>query len=119
VVSVHLDPFTGGARRRQIEAMRGRLAARDRPLVVLGDMNAPWGRDGRGDVARLARALGLRAWQPEAPLDTYPAGRPWRRIDWILLSPELEFASYEVVPARVSDHRGVVADVVFAPEGSR
>jgi endonuclease/exonuclease/phosphatase family metal-dependent hydrolase len=117
VVSVHLDPFTGGARRRQIDAMARWLARRERPVVVMGDMNAAWGRETGGDVARLASVLGLCAWEPRGggrgALGTYPAGRPWRRIDWILVSPELSFASYAVVPARVSDHRGVVADVVF------
>jgi endonuclease/exonuclease/phosphatase family metal-dependent hydrolase len=122
VVSVHLDPFTPWARRKQIAMMARAFERRERPLVVMGDMNAAWGKKGDGDTARLARALGLHAWQPEAPaggaLGTYPAGRPWRRIDWILLSPELAFASYAAVPARVSDHRGVVADVVLAPEAT-
>jgi endonuclease/exonuclease/phosphatase family metal-dependent hydrolase len=139
VVSVHLDPFTPWARRRQIAMMAAALgpAHRERPLVVMGDMNAGWGRDGRGDVARLAEALGLHTWDPahagsmgEGTLEhdrahvvpcyqhgTYPARRPWRRIDWILLSPELAFASYATVPAEVSDHRGVVADVVLTGTG--
>jgi len=120
VVSVHLDPFTPWARRAQIDAMAAALGPgrRARPMIVMGDMNAPWGR-GRGDVAHLARALGMHAYRPAAKLDTYSAAHPWRRIDWILLSPELAFRSYEVVPARVSDHRGVVADVVLAPEARR
>jgi endonuclease/exonuclease/phosphatase family metal-dependent hydrolase len=117
VVSVHLDPFTPWARREQIEMMARAFAHRERPLVVMGDMNAAWGKK-EGGVAHLARAMGLHGWEPEAPargvLGTYPAGRPWRRIDWILLSPELAFASYAALPARVSDHRGVVADVVLA-----
>jgi len=120
VVSVHLDPFTPWARRKQIAMMARAFEHRERPLIVMGDMNAAWGIKADGDTARLARVLGLHAWQPAAPADgalgTYPAGRPWRRIDWILLSPELAFASYAAVPAHVSDHRGVVADVVLAPE---
>jgi endonuclease/exonuclease/phosphatase family metal-dependent hydrolase len=113
IVSVHLDPFTPWARRRQITTMARELARRERPLVVMGDMNAAWGKRGQGDVAILARVLGLHAFHPHESLDTYPSGRPWRRIDWILLSPELDFASYAVVPTRVSDHRGVVADIVL------
>jgi endonuclease/exonuclease/phosphatase family metal-dependent hydrolase len=113
VVSVHLDPFTPWARQAQITMMARALGRRERPMIVMGDMNAAWGKGSRGDVASLARALGLHAWQPTEALDTYPSGRPWRRIDWILLSPELKFASYEAVPGRVSDHRGVVADVVL------
>jgi endonuclease/exonuclease/phosphatase family metal-dependent hydrolase len=118
VVSVHLDPISPWAREKQIttmaDALAGPLGNRERPLVVMGDMNAPWGKEGCGDVARLARALGLHAYDPAGTLPTYPAGRPWRRIDWILLSPELAFASHAVVPARVSDHRAVVADVALS-----
>jgi endonuclease/exonuclease/phosphatase family metal-dependent hydrolase len=117
VVSVHLDPFTPWARRSQIAAMARVFEHRARPLIVMGDMNAAWGKDGRGDVARLSSALGLHAWQPTEALDTYPSGHPWRRLDWILLSQELKFASHETVPGRVSDHRGVAADVVLAHPG--
>jgi endonuclease/exonuclease/phosphatase family metal-dependent hydrolase len=118
VVSVHLHPVSPWARRRQIATMARAFVPRERPLVVMGDTNAAWGGKGRGDTASLARALGLHAWQPEAPaageLGTYPAEQPWRRIDWILLSPELTFASYASVPGRVSDHRGVVAEVTWS-----
>jgi endonuclease/exonuclease/phosphatase family metal-dependent hydrolase len=113
VVSVHLDPLTPWGRRAQIAMMARAFAPRERPMIVMGDMNAAWGRDGRGDVARLARALDLHAWQPTEPLDTYPSGHPWRRLDWILLSQELQFASHTTVSGRVSDHRGVTADVVL------
>ena len=32
-------------------------------------------------------------------------------LDWILISPELEFAGYRTLDAVVSDHRAVVAEV--------
>jgi endonuclease/exonuclease/phosphatase family metal-dependent hydrolase len=114
VVSVHLDPIAPWGRRAQIETLARAFADRQRPLIVMGDVNAPWGKDGHGDAGRLASALELHAWRPTEPLDTYPSGRPWRRLDWILLSKELRFRSYATVPERVSDHRGVVADVVLA-----
>jgi len=121
VVSVHLDPFTPWARHAQILRMAEALAHHVRPLVVMGDLNAAWGRHGRGDVARLARALDLHAWEPTRPLGTYPSGHPWRRIDWILLSSELQFVSYATVPpvSWMSDHRGVVADVTLRTHGWR
>jgi endonuclease/exonuclease/phosphatase family metal-dependent hydrolase len=33
------------------------------------------------------------------------------RLDWILISEELDFAAYETLPDRLSDHLAVVADL--------
>jgi endonuclease/exonuclease/phosphatase family metal-dependent hydrolase len=117
VVSLHLDPFSSAVRKRQIDAMSRALAARGRPLVVMGDMNASRRRGARSDVALLEERLGLHAYEPAGALPTYPAWRPRYRIDWILISAELAFAAYTTLPAVVSDHAGVLADVVLAKEG--
>ncbi|NNK32083.1 MAG: hypothetical protein HKP02_03105, partial [Xanthomonadales bacterium] len=36
------------------------------------------------------------------------------RLDWILVSPGLEFLNYYVVPDVVSDHYAVAADIGLA-----
>jgi endonuclease/exonuclease/phosphatase family metal-dependent hydrolase len=118
VVSVHLDPFFEGTRRAQNTMMGRRLGARTdgrpgKPLIILGDMNASW-RDGRGAVARLAETFGLHAYFGGDAEDTYSARHPWRRIDWILVSRELEFVSYRTLEDVVSDHRAVVAELALA-----
>lgn len=112
VVAIHLDPFFEGSRRAQVRRTVATLRARGvRPLVVMGDMNASW-KEGRGALGELARGLDLRAYLAPDAEDTYPAGRhPWRRIDWILISPELEFVRYRTLDAVVSDHRAVVAEL--------
>jgi len=111
VLSVHLDPFSSATRRRQIDAMVRALGPRERPRVVMGDMNSSWS----GDVGRLAAALELRAFEPhEARQRTFPAFHPVARLDWILISRELTFVTYAAVPAVVSDHLGVAADVIVA-----
>jgi endonuclease/exonuclease/phosphatase family metal-dependent hydrolase len=114
VVSVHLDPFFDGARRAQVERMAGALSARarGRPLVVVGDMNCAW-NDGRTALAALACALDLRAFFGDGAQPTYSARTPWRRIDWILASPELAFADYRTLDDVLSDHRAVVADLTL------
>jgi endonuclease/exonuclease/phosphatase family metal-dependent hydrolase len=38
-----------------------------------------------------------------------------KRIDWILISADLEFISYKVLPEAVSDHHGVVAEIGMRP----
>jgi endonuclease/exonuclease/phosphatase family metal-dependent hydrolase len=115
VVSLHLEAFNPVIRRQQVrqltDALGDRNGVRRRPLVVLGDFNCSWSDEGR-QLRPLARELGLRAYQPQRLAPTYPSRRPWRRLDWILVSHELDFAAYRTLPNPVSDHLGVVADLV-------
>jgi len=115
VVSVHLDFLLKKLRRTQIREMAGELADRQNPLIILGDMNCWWER--RNDAVHLlADVLGVRTCQPEAEhLATFPSLRPRLRLDWIFVSPELDFGHYRVVADRVSDHLGVVAEILASP----
>jgi endonuclease/exonuclease/phosphatase family metal-dependent hydrolase len=117
VVSLHLEPFNPVVRRQQVRQLTDALGERygdggkRRPLVVLGDFNCSWSDEAR-QLRPLARELGLRAYQPHRRAPTYPSRRPRRRLDWILVSGDLEFAAYRTLPNPVSDHLGVVADLV-------
>lgn len=108
VVSVHLDFKTSTTRMRQIETLIEHVRKRNLPVVLMGDINCQW-KQGSA-VCRLTDRLGLQAMSPDSTLlSTYPAKDPRRRLDWILISPELEFRTYTVWPDIVSDHRGVAA----------
>lgn len=111
VVSAHIDfsrPWTRTAQQRRL---RDTLRDRGRPLVLMGDFNTSW--DGWfAKVKWLAGALSLSAYQPER-VDEAMITMPtlgWR-IDWILISEELRFESYRVLPDALSDHRFVVARI--------
>lgn len=109
VVSVHLDFSRRSVRQRQIEEMARVLAARSNPLIVLGDFNSDWTSKDSA-VRQFAELRELRAYRPEADdLITYPDRQ--LRLDWILLSPHLEFIQYEVLPDVLSDHLAVLAEV--------
>jgi len=41
------------------------------------------------------------------------------RLDWILVSEELAFDTYDTLPDRLSDHLGVVATVTGGPAAGR
>ena len=110
VVSVHLDFLRPSVRRKQILRMVDTLKERQRPLVVLGDLHCCWHFEPRS-MNLLVRALGLQAHQPETLVATYPAHRPRRRLDWILVSPELCFSGYHTVGVPLSDHLVLVADL--------
>lgn len=113
VVSVHLDCKTAATRVRQAEELLQRLERCEMPLVVMGDFNTGW--DSAEDALRLiAGQLDLQAYQPNnAALGTFPSWSPRRRLDWILISKELEFRSYRNLPGRVSDHLGVIAEIAW------
>jgi endonuclease/exonuclease/phosphatase family metal-dependent hydrolase len=110
VASVHLDFLTPSVRREQIESLVETLAGRGRPLVVMGDLNCCWRFEPRS-MQLLTERLGLTAHAPDEHAPTFPAHRPIRRLDWVLISRELAFAGHHTLPARLSDHLGVVADL--------
>lgn len=110
LVSVHLDFSRRTVRAAQIAELLTHLAELPRPLIVMGDFNADWS-EADSPVRALAREADLRAYQPTAAgLSTY---KDTGRLDWILISDELAFRDYAVLPDVVSDHLAVFARVGF------
>ena len=139
IVSVHLHSKSAAARRRQARALIEQLQRAERldqadgssvsgggkpddgedstaprpALIVMGDLNATWNRTD-GAVRQIAEELDLHAFQPENETwDTYPSFKPRWRIDWILISRDLQFHRQRRWRDRVSDHLGVVAELVW------
>ncbi len=112
VVSVHLDFSGAEARARQVRQLVAVLEQRRGPLVVMGDFNSRW-RGPQSAVRALAETLGLNTWEPEARAKPKEATFPGSgaRIDWILVSADLDFVRYEVLSDVVSDHRALVAEL--------
>jgi len=109
VVSIHLDFLAERVRRRQVEALVESFRGSKRPLVVLGDFNCEWS-ERRRCLGVLRRELRLRPVEGTGHA-TFPSWRPLIRLDWVLVSDELGFVSYETLPDRLSDHLCVVADL--------
>lgn len=110
VVSVHLDFSRKRHRRRQVERLILELAGRPRPLIVMGDFNCEWDWKDSA-VQRLVNGLKLEAFNPLTETPTFLT--TGHRLDWILISDDLEFVRYEVLPDRVSDHQPVLAELRF------
>ncbi len=109
LVSVHLDFARASVRRKQALVLAAWLSELEGPLVLAGDFNCQWG-DADGTLRELAETLGLQAWEPGSDaLATFSAWN--KRLDWVLVSPELEFVDHRVLDEVVSDHRAVVADL--------
>ncbi len=111
VISVHLDFSRESVRTQQIMEMRKVLVGRINPLIIMGDFNSDWLAED-SVVRELARQSGMKAYRPETlNLGTYGTSR----LDWILISADLEFVSYKVLPDAVSDHRAVIAEIGLKP----
>ena len=108
-VSVHLDFSRRSVRRSQIDEMTRVLSTLDGPLILMGDFNTDWQTED-SSLQLLAQNLELKVFEPHAEgLATY--GDKGARLDWILVSPMLDFKSYAVYPDVVSDHYSVVAEI--------
>jgi endonuclease/exonuclease/phosphatase family metal-dependent hydrolase len=109
IVSVHLDFSRDSVRRQQVAEMAAVLSDRTHPMIVLGDLNSDWSSD-ESVVTELADRCGMQVYRPmAADLGTYPSSG--RRLDWVLISDDLEFLTHEILPHMVSDHHAVVADI--------
>lgn len=109
LVSVHLDFSRGSIRTKQAAELTTEFAARSRPLIILGDLNADW-MDKDSSVRDIAHSLDLQVYQPHSTeLGTYAS--TGRRLDWILISNELRFGKYGVLPEVLSDHLAVSAEL--------
>ena len=109
IVSVHLDFSRQKVREQQIDEMAEALSQREHPMIILGDFNSDWFSE-ESVVKELAEKAKLKVYEPHADnLHTY--NKSGKRLDWILISNELEFVSYKVLTDIISDHMAVVAEV--------
>jgi endonuclease/exonuclease/phosphatase family metal-dependent hydrolase len=109
VVSLHLEFSSAETRRLQARELIDFMRARQRPMIVMGDFNTEWAEENTA-VQLIADELGLTAYRPqEQGQGTFASND--KRLDWILISPGLEFRQYQVMSDAVSDHRGVIAEL--------
>jgi len=102
-----------GLRTLQISTAAADAAQEAQPVIIAGDTNLP------GLSATLRESLSgyhdgfrERGWGLGY---TFPSKRPFLRLDRILASEKLRFASFQVGCQGVSDHLCVVADIKAAP----
>ena len=112
IASVHLDFSRKKARKRQLADIITAINESSVPIILMGDFNKQWHSED-SVVRRLVDEAGMKAYQPESEdSPTYKA----KRLDWILVSGELDFVSYQVVGEEVSDHRMVTAELRWISE---
>lgn len=107
VVSVHLDFSRDSIRQAQIDEIKAVLAPRKNSIIIMGDFNSEF----------LAPDYVVKLFTEGSALHAYEFGSDQfktygnKRLDWIFMSRDLEFLSYRVDDAHLSDHRVVIADI--------
>ena len=110
-ISVHLDFSRKAVREQQIDEMIELLLSRNNPTIILGDFNSEWFTEA-SVIKELMQKSRFTAYKPDAPgYNTYKD----MRLDWILISNNLEFVSYNALPDVLSDHAMIVAEIRFKP----
>ena len=110
VVSAHLAPLLPVMRRIQARVMIENLKSLDYPLIIAGDFNC--GYNEKSAVKLIADELNLKVWKPESSeLGTHFPGN--RRLDWVMISEELDFIEYKVIKDKLSDHNAVKAVIRY------
>jgi endonuclease/exonuclease/phosphatase family metal-dependent hydrolase len=117
LLNTHLDASGSDDYRlqeaRQVVSLLDSLRGTGAPVLAGGDFNAPPGTE----VIRRVAASGLRdGWLACGGAGdglTYPAAAPVKRIDFLFLSPGVECRSAEIVGDEISDHRGVLFELVL------
>jgi endonuclease/exonuclease/phosphatase family metal-dependent hydrolase len=111
LISAHFNSESVQMRCQQADEIAEFVENENAAVIVAGDFNSQWSREDDG-VRRLANRLKLTAFSPDdTSLATFPAASPARRIDWILVSGELEFVRHEIGKEQLSDHLAVAADL--------
>ncbi len=109
VISVHLDFARSSVRKNQINEMIKLLKSNENPIVVLGDFNSDW-KDESSAVKILASQLNLTTYQAESnKLNTFPILN--KRLDWVLVSKEIDITSFQVLDDVISDHLAIVCEI--------
>lgn len=111
VISVHLDFSRETVRKQQLYEMLTTLSKRNNPIIIMGDFNSEWLAE-QLTSSKFSSSLSLHThYDDKKSLKTYKD----KRLDWILVSSDLIFKSYEISPLTLSDHLAVIATVSLAP----
>lgn len=107
IISVHLDFLIESTRDKQITEMKKVLGERNNPTIIMGDFNSEWLTES-SVISKLATQSNFHTYQPESQeFSTYGN----KRLDWIVMTKDIEFIDFTVVPDTLSDHKMVVADI--------
>jgi endonuclease/exonuclease/phosphatase family metal-dependent hydrolase len=109
IISVHLDFSRQAVREMQINQMVEVLSSRMNPTIIMGDFNSEWLAE-VSVIKELVTKTRYITYRPES--GDYNSYKD-KRLDWILITNEMEFINYQVLPDTLSDHAMIIADIRF------
>ena len=120
IVGAHLSHRSETVRVHSARTICNLVRYDPRALIVAGDLNStPTGLpystvspDRRNAIEEFDASDFFHRTMPANPLAdalTFPADKPDRAIDWVLIPRDWRFEKYQVVPTTLSDHRPVVS----------
>jgi vancomycin resistance protein VanJ len=102
-----------GLRALQAQTFAEQASRETLPTIIAGDTNLPsLSNIFEATLSRFQDGFREAGWGFGY---TFPAKRPWMRIDRIMASASLRFIRFAVGNSGASDHRCVVADITSAP----
>jgi len=115
VISVHLDFSRESVRKQQLSEIKNVINARklkghNNPMIIMGDFNSDWFAEEKV-IQAFTEKGNFHVYKPQAKnLGSYKSSH---RLDWIIISKDLDFKSMKTLPDILSDHSAVVAEVVL------
>lgn len=106
-ITTHLG-LRAESRREQVGRIVDVLRETTIPFILCGDFNCP---PGAGELTPLYSLARDAAAVLGADAQTFPAGRPGARIDYVFVSPHWSVLSVEVLESDASDHLPVLAEL--------
>lgn len=89
-------------RKKQLEELAEIISSIKNPVIFMGDFNT---FKGKKELKNLMKKTGLK---DKAKLDrphlTFPSWHPMKRLDYVLVSPEIKVKKYKVLKYKFSDH---------------
>ena len=114
IVSLHLHPSNLKIQRYQVKEVIQFSKTRKRPVIIMGDFNNTWNKE-NSPLWLLAFNLKMQVYKANLPNMYTHRALHKRRLDWILIPPHFHFVHYRVIRDVISDHYGVVADILYLP----
>jgi len=108
IVSVHFDFLR---HKQPIKEAKKLIAVPEdsrNPRIIMGDLNSDYGGDNQL-IPLLVDSPGVSTWKPHAEIVTFP--KLHKRLDWVLVSNDIEIVSHALLSDTLSDHRAVVAEL--------